>query len=204
MLQAVARRLQGCARRRDLVGRFGGDEFVLLQAPAPQPQAAVALVQRIIEKINEPFDIDGRRVHASVSIGVALLPETGADLDQMLRRADLALYEAKAGGRATWRLHETAMEARVQARRALAMDLRHAVARGERALLGPQQGDGVAIARSVAALGRRLAMAMTTEGGETLAACVGEPAFPFAAPVSAAVAAVLGNAADDLAEPVPA
>jgi diguanylate cyclase (GGDEF)-like protein/PAS domain S-box-containing protein len=135
LLQVVARRLQGCTRRRDLVTRFGGDEFVLVQAPAPQPQAASVLAERIIKALAEPFDIDGRRVLTGVSIGVALAPETGADMDLLLRSADLALYQAKADGRSTWRLYETSMDARVQARRALSVDLQDAVAHGQLGLL---------------------------------------------------------------------
>jgi diguanylate cyclase (GGDEF)-like protein/PAS domain S-box-containing protein len=135
LLQVMARRLQGCTRRRDLVTRFGGDEFVLVQAPGPQPQAAKALAERIIKAVAEPFDIDGRRVLTGVSIGVALAPETGADMDLLLRSADLALYQAKADGRSTWRLYETSMDARVQTRRALSMDLQDAAARGQLALL---------------------------------------------------------------------
>jgi diguanylate cyclase (GGDEF)-like protein len=135
LLQAVAQRLQGCVRRRDLVTRFGGDEFVLLQAQAAQPHAAGALAERIIKVIAEPFDIDGRRVLTGASIGVALAPGAGADMDQLLRSADLALYQAKADGRSTWRLYETSMDARVEARRALSMDLQDAVACGQLVLL---------------------------------------------------------------------
>jgi diguanylate cyclase (GGDEF)-like protein/PAS domain S-box-containing protein len=124
LLQAVAVRLQDCLREGDVVSRFGGDEFSILQRNVEQPNGATALAARLIEMLDKPFDIDGNQVHIGVSIGISIAPADGADVERLLRNADLALYRAKAEGKGTFRFFEQAMDARMQARSKLEHDLR--------------------------------------------------------------------------------
>jgi len=131
LLCQVAERLSHCLRESDSVARLGGDEFAILQASISEPSETTSLMARIIEVIGAPFDLDGHQVVVGVSIGVALAPADGADSNQILKRADMALYRAKAEGRDTYRFFEPEMDARMQARRALELDLRKAVTNGE-------------------------------------------------------------------------
>ncbi len=131
LLCQVAIRLRNCLREGDIVVRLGGDEFAILQTNISQPAETTALMSRIIEVISAPFDLDGHQVVIGVSIGVALAPSDAADPDQLLKMADMALYRAKAEGRGTYRFFEPEMDARMQARRAMEIDLRKAVQKGE-------------------------------------------------------------------------
>ena len=99
--------------------------------PAATPQAAGALARRLTEIISEPIEIDGQEINSGVSIGIALAPNDGNAADHLMKCADLALYRAKAEGRGTFRFFEPDMDARIQARRALEVDLRRALAAGE-------------------------------------------------------------------------
>jgi diguanylate cyclase (GGDEF)-like protein len=131
LLCQVADRLRNCLREDDRVARLGGDEFAILQASISEPSETTSLMTRIIEVIGAPFDLDGHHVVVGVSIGVALAPADGADPNEILKRADMALYRAKAEGRDTYRFFEPEMDARMQARRSLELDLRKAVTNGE-------------------------------------------------------------------------
>ena len=105
LLQAAALRLAACVRQGDLVARLGGDEFAILQVGAQQPAAAAALADRLVREIATPFDICGCRVSVGVSVGIALAPSDGAQADELLKQADLALYRAKAAGRGGYQFH---------------------------------------------------------------------------------------------------
>jgi diguanylate cyclase (GGDEF)-like protein len=132
LLIAVARRLRECTREEDIIARFGGDEFVIVQVAANlKPAEASALASRIVDVVGAPFDIGGQQVVVGASIGIAMAPADGTDPDQLLKNADLALYRAKLDGRGTYRYFEAEMDARAQARRTLELDLRAAIARGE-------------------------------------------------------------------------
>jgi len=130
LLRAVAGRLLACVRETDTVARLGGDEFAIVQAGLHQPEDAGVLARRILEAIEQPFDLDGHRIVAGTSIGIVVAPDDGAQPDQLLKSADLALYRAKAAGRHTYRFFEPEMDARVQARQAMELDLREALAAG--------------------------------------------------------------------------
>jgi diguanylate cyclase (GGDEF)-like protein len=128
LLKSVAARLGQCIGGSDFVARLGGDEFAIVQTAVRDPAAVVDLVTRVREAIREPYECLGHQVTSDASIGIALAPQHGADLDQILKNADLAMYAAKSAGRRTWRFFEPAMDAQVKARRVLETDLRKAIA----------------------------------------------------------------------------
>ena len=131
LLKAVADRLRQCIRDTDIVARLGGDEFAIMQAGASQPTDATSLASRLIEVIGAPYELNGDRVTVELSIGIALAPGDGLDPDQLLKNADLALYRAKSDGHGLYRFFEPEMDARMQARRKLEIDLRQAIANSE-------------------------------------------------------------------------
>ncbi|MBN8927457.1 MAG: EAL domain-containing protein [Rhodospirillales bacterium] len=131
LLEAVAERLRACVRTGDVVARLGGDEFAVLQSAPDQPLQAELLSQRVVEALRQPYDLDGQRAIVSASIGIAITGERGASPDLLLRNADMALYRAKADGRGTYRFFAAEMDAQMQARRAMELDLREALTRDE-------------------------------------------------------------------------
>jgi diguanylate cyclase (GGDEF)-like protein len=131
LLQTVAERMRSCVRDRDIVARLGGDEFALVQVSIGQPSEVTALATRLIEAVSTPYDLDGHQVMVGISIGIALAPADSTEPDQLMKNADLALYRAKADGGSVYRFFEPQMDARMQARRALELDLRKALVKGE-------------------------------------------------------------------------
>ena len=127
LLQEVSRRLRLQVREVDTVARLGGDEFAIVQSGLEQPQDAVTLAMRLIEVLSQPYDLDGQQVVIGTSVGVALVPQDGQDPERLLKNADMALYAVKAAGRGSYRFFEPAMDATMQARRTLEIDLRKAV-----------------------------------------------------------------------------
>ncbi len=134
LLRAVAQRLTEQSRETDTVARLGGDEFAIVQMGISKAPDATALAGRLIEILGEPFEVDGHRIVIGTSIGIAFAPQDGVDPDQLLRCADLALYRAKVDGRGVYRLFHAEMDAQMQARRLLELDLRQAMRAGEFAL----------------------------------------------------------------------
>jgi diguanylate cyclase (GGDEF)-like protein len=104
VLTQAAGRLKGCLRQVDTVARLGGDEFVLLVHQADAGGAAVA-ARRAIEAMQEPFTLDAMQFNVTCSIGIALYPNDGASMDELLRHADASMHEAKAAGRGNFRFH---------------------------------------------------------------------------------------------------
>jgi diguanylate cyclase (GGDEF)-like protein len=131
LLKAVALRLRGCVRESDFVARLGGDEFAIVQTAVNTPADVMDLVIRIYQAIRAPVECLGHQLVTDASIGIALAPRDGTDLDQLLKNADLAMYGAKSDGRRTYRFFEREMDARVRARRALELDLRQAIVEGQ-------------------------------------------------------------------------
>jgi len=130
LLQQVARRLEArVARDSDTVARHGGDEFVIvLEDLSPYREKAAAqaelVAEKLLEAFNEPFQLDGHLHHTSPSIGVALFDKDMKDIDELLKRADLAMYQAKAAGRNTIRFFDLRMQTVINARVAMEADLR--------------------------------------------------------------------------------
>ncbi len=134
-LRMVAKRLSRIVRDGiDTVSRVGGDEFAIL-LPDADRQVAERLARRASRALSARYRLaDGSPVSIGVSIGVALSPGDGVEMDHILKNADLALYRAKAEGRNTWRFYEADMDASMRHRKALEVDLRQALARGELAM----------------------------------------------------------------------
>ena len=130
LLQTIAQRLRASLREHDVAARLGGDEFAILQPGIEQPEEAGSLAQRLIAVIAEPCLIDGHQVVVGASIGIALAPGDGEDADRLMKNADMALDRAKADGGAGFRVFEPGMDARLQARRRLEVDLRAGLAAG--------------------------------------------------------------------------
>jgi predicted signal transduction protein with EAL and GGDEF domain len=125
---AVAQRLGTTLRSADTAARLGGDEFAVLLDDLSDPHEAVLVAERIEEVLLPPFDLHGREVHVSASIGIACGTGAAADL---LRQADVAMYRAKASGKGRHAVFETSMQAEVVERLELEGDLLRAIERGE-------------------------------------------------------------------------
>lgn len=128
LLREVTARLEQRLRPGDSVARLGGDEFVIVQETRGGRDEAAALAQQLVHAIAEAFEIDGQPIHIGVSIGIATAPDDGDTMDVLLRHADTALYRAKSNGRSTYCFFEPAMDANMQERRKLEVDLRQALA----------------------------------------------------------------------------
>ncbi|HEX4768989.1 MAG TPA: PAS-domain containing protein [Lichenihabitans sp.] len=115
LLRIVAERLQGCVRDTDTVARLGGDEFAVLQIAMAEPIDASILADRLLRAIGEPLELNGQRIKPGMSIGIAIAPVDGTEIDELMKSADLALYRAKANGGDTYRFFEPEMDARLQA-----------------------------------------------------------------------------------------
>ena len=131
LLKALAARMRGCVREGDIVARLSGDEFAVVQASSGETATAQGLAARLIETIGAPYEIDGHRIVIKASVGIAIAPADGHEPDILIKNADLALYRAKVDGGGTYRFFESEMDARMQARRAIELDLRSALANGE-------------------------------------------------------------------------
>ncbi len=131
VLIEVARRLLGAMREGDLVARFGGDEFAVLATHLSGPEGATNVALRVIEAIDPPIEAAGAIHRVGAGVGIALVPADAATPDEALRKADVALYRAKAERRSALRFFEEEMDARVQDRAAMEAALRVAIDAGE-------------------------------------------------------------------------
>jgi diguanylate cyclase (GGDEF)-like protein len=127
VLVQVADRLRGSIRAADTVARTGGDEFVVIQCDAAQPEAAVELARRLVEALARPFEVGNQPVAIGGSVGIAIFPGDGETADDLLKHSDIALYRAKADGRGTFRLFEPEMDLEIRERRSIEQDLRLAI-----------------------------------------------------------------------------
>jgi diguanylate cyclase (GGDEF)-like protein len=106
LLKAVGERLEVTMRKSDTVARIGGDEFVLLLSQIPHAEEAAKFAQRILDAFREPFVFNGYRPDITTSIGIAVYPEGGKDIESLLKNADTAMYRAKEQGRDTYRFYD--------------------------------------------------------------------------------------------------
>jgi len=130
LLKTIADRIRGCIKREDLIARLGGDEFAVIRTGINSTADVVAFIAGIHEAIRRPCQCLGHQLSTDASIGVALAPQDGVELDQLIKNADLAMFAAKADGRRTYRFFEPAMNASAVARLTMEQDLRQAVADG--------------------------------------------------------------------------
>jgi diguanylate cyclase (GGDEF)-like protein len=107
LLVSVAQRLDNTVREIDTVARLGGDEFAIVQTGIQEPEDSNVLARRVLDAMSSPFDVIGNEVHIGASIGIALAPLDGTTVDEVLRKADAALYRSKSGGRGRFTLFET-------------------------------------------------------------------------------------------------
>ena len=135
LLCQVADRLRANIRETDVLARFGGDEFVILQTQARQPENAQTLAERLSGLLAEPFQLDGHQVVIGGSLGIALGERGNRDGARLMQQADLAMYQAKEDGRGGFRFYDASMNERLQRRKALENDLRQALAEGQFSLV---------------------------------------------------------------------
>ena len=130
LLIHVADQIRDTLAREDFVARLGGDEFVILQSNAADIDAGVALAHRLIDRISAPVILSGHEIRISASIGISMFPRDGINKDALFRKADIALYRAKAEGRARCVVFEPGMDEALQRRILLEDDLRRAIDAG--------------------------------------------------------------------------
>ena len=131
LLRAVADRLKTCVRETDMVARFGGDEFAVLQDDISNVGNVETLAAKIGKVLAAPFDIDGNQIHTSASIGIVPYRSDVDGIDAMMMKADLALYRAKNEGRNQFRFHVAELDDAHANASCIGEELRHAVQHGE-------------------------------------------------------------------------
>jgi diguanylate cyclase (GGDEF)-like protein len=131
LLCLVAQRLRRETREEDLLVRLGGDEFLILLASGDR---AEALAARVVDILSRPFLVEGQIANIGASVGIARFPEHGPSTDDLMRHADLALYDAKSAGGRAWRVFDPILATKAHARRELETDLRKALSLGELSL----------------------------------------------------------------------
>lgn len=131
LLQEMARRLKSTLNVNEVLARLGGDEFAVVVPTVESRPALEALANNMIEAAQKPFEIGGHRIRSGISIGIAIGPCDGANCDDLLIAADLALYAVKAQGRGSYRFYDAAMNRELRERRQLEIDLREAIEQNE-------------------------------------------------------------------------
>jgi diguanylate cyclase (GGDEF)-like protein/PAS domain S-box-containing protein len=141
LLKEVATRLGACVGESNTLARFGGDEFVIMLSSASDEEGAAATAAAIQALFDEPFLIDDERFYSSASIGIALYPNDGTDVESLFRCADAAMYHAKNEGRSNFQFFSTEMNSRIMRRVALENSMRQGLLRGEFFLMYQPQWD---------------------------------------------------------------
>ena len=131
LLQTLANRLKASLREIDMLARFGGDEFAILQDGIENSGSAEVLATKIGEVMATPYALDGNEVHTTVSIGIVPYRSDIAGADAMMMKADLALYRAKNEGRNQFRFHIAELDEQTRERMIIGEELRHTIERGE-------------------------------------------------------------------------
>jgi diguanylate cyclase (GGDEF)-like protein len=127
LLRAVAGRLSACVKQSDTVARLGGDEFLVIVGAVPGPEQAAKVAERILAELAAPLEIGAREYQARASIGIALYPDDGTTLEELLKNADTAMYRAKEDGRGRATFFEPHMNARALERWSLETGLHRAL-----------------------------------------------------------------------------
>lgn len=131
LLKEAAARLMAEVRSEDTVARQGGDEFIILLSTISQPQDAAVIAQKLLDSLIRPFLINGKELHISASIGIAIYPDDGDDIGLLLKNSDIAMYHAKESGRNNYQFFSAKMNEQAAEKQSLGNDLRYAVERNE-------------------------------------------------------------------------
>jgi diguanylate cyclase (GGDEF)-like protein len=141
LLSMIAARLGQCVRDTDSIGRQGGDEFLVVLGKAEGPDAISAVAEKIIDAMQMPFEVEGHPLSASLSLGIAVFPADGTDPDELVRKADAAMYHAKEAGRNTYRFFSERMNLDSAEHLKLRTDMRKAIEQNEFVLYYQPQFD---------------------------------------------------------------
>ncbi len=131
LLRQIAMRLAECVRDSDTISRQGGDEFLIVLPALQSPDDTAPVLAKLLERLRQPVLVEGHELSTSVSIGIAIYPDDGADFDTLLKKSDTAMYRAKDAGRNTYRYFDEQMNVEAVEHLALRNDLRRALERGE-------------------------------------------------------------------------
>ena len=131
LLKAVANRLQSCLRGGDTLSRFGGDEFTLLLPEVRTRDDVVVIAEKILDRLNEPFVIDGHELFVGASIGIAMYPEAGETGETLVQNADIAMYHVKSRGKNGYQFFSDEMNHQFSTRLSLEREIRNALIQGE-------------------------------------------------------------------------
>lgn len=127
LLRAVAKRLRGCVRESDTVARLGGDEFAIIQTGPKVEGDAVVLAKRLVQALGQPYLLHGQQVLSGCSVGMTMAPKDGTEADELMKKADMALYRAKRDKTLTYSFFEPELDTQMETRRMLERDLRQAL-----------------------------------------------------------------------------
>lgn len=141
LLKIVAERLNECVRKSDTVARLGGDEFIIVLPSVPQTEDVTLIAQKVLHSLTHPIDLEGQEVFTSTSIGIAMYPTDGRDVDSLIRCADMAMYRAKETGRNSYQFFSAEMNQQMMQRLSMENGLRHALERDELHLHYQEQTD---------------------------------------------------------------
>lgn len=131
LLIEAAARLVSCVRSEDTVARQGGDEFIILLSKISNPEDAGIIAQKLLESLTQTFLIKGKSLHIGASIGIAVFPDDGDNMESLLKNSDIAMYHAKESGRGNYQYFSSEMNAQAAEKQSLSSDLRHAAERNE-------------------------------------------------------------------------
>jgi len=131
LLKAVANRLQSCLRSGDTLSRFGGDEFTLLLPEVRTRDDVVVIAEKILDRLNQPFVIDGHELFVGASIGIAMYPEAGDSGEELIQNADIAMYHVKGRGKNGYQFFSEEMNHQFSSRLNLERELRNGLIQGE-------------------------------------------------------------------------
>jgi diguanylate cyclase (GGDEF)-like protein/PAS domain S-box-containing protein len=131
LLKEVAARLLKCVRSVDTVSRHGGDEFVIVLAEVGGPERAAHVAETVLQAVTQEYVLGEHLLHISTSIGIAMFPQDGSDIDSLVKHADIAMYHAKQGGRSRYQFFGQEMNARVVEHASLEKALRRALDDGQ-------------------------------------------------------------------------
>ena len=128
LLQIVATRLRSCSRESDLIARFGGDEFVMMLNEVASIDDVSHIAAKVVAVVGEPcLNLDGHDLVVKPSVGIAIYPQDGLNIDSLLKHADAAMYEAKLAGRGTFRFYDAALNALSELHQELLQHFRRAI-----------------------------------------------------------------------------